>query len=581
MKIKYSTYSNITATVLNILLAYVVYMLCRIAYVCENWSLFAPGWQSLSLWSLLRGGVRAKERGWWQTMTKWIYVAINSLAVVINLCDAVYSQYTGRRTTSTFFHEFSNENKLGDIFFIELLNHWYLVLAGAALIAMLWLLYTKAQGDMVSDRKRYHITQGIAFAVMIPLAFIGMRGGLINTYRPVSLADANQYVNQPNEAAIVLNTPFSIIRTVGKTTYEDPKYFDDNTLTHIYNPIHTADSNTVMNKKNVVILIVESFGREYIGFYNRDLEGGKYKGYTPFIDSLLEHSMTWEQTYANGRTSIDGMPAVLASIPTFVEPFFFTSYSLNRVSGLPGELGKVGYSSAFFHGADNGSMGFQAAARAMGFDTYYGRNEYDDDPRFGGEKDFDGTWAIWDEPFLQYFATKMGEMQEPFITAVFTASSFENTVFVITSDHTNMSNHDIYRTPIGVFCGPIIIYDPSGQLPTGVQKGVAQQIDIMPTVLGMLGYPNPFVAFGRNLMDGDGGWTVNYTGGIYQYLANDTLIQFNGKEVTGTYCLSSDPMMTNPLPVSPAGHTKRLKAIIQQYMQRMLDDKLTVEDNTL
>ena len=647
MKIKYSTYSNITATVLNILLAYVVYMLCRIAYVCENWSLFAPGWQSLSLWSLLRGGVRydgcaiaytngiyaalmlipilAKERGWWQTMTKWIYVAINSLAVVINLCDAVYSQYTGRRTTSTFFHEFSNENNLGDIFFIELLNHWYLVLAGAVLIAMLWLLYTKPQGDMVSDRKRYHITQGIAFALMIPLAFIGMRGGLINTYRPVSLADANQYVNQPNEAAIVLNTPFSIIRTVGKTTYEDPKFFDDNTLTHIYSPIHTADSDTVMNKKNVVILIVESFGREYIGFYNRDLEGGKYKGYTPFIDSLLEHSMTWEQTYANGRTSIDGMPAVLASIPTFVEPFFFTSYSLNRVSGLPGELGKVGYSSAFFHGADNGSMGFQAAARAMGFDAYYGRNEYDDDPRFGGEKDFDGTWAIWDEPFLQYFATKMGEMQEPFITAVFTASShhpfvipeqyrdifpeeqlvmhkciryvdqslrkffataskqpwFENTVFVITSDHTNMSNHDIYRTPIGVFCGPIIIYDPSGQLPTGVQKGVAQQIDIMPTVLGMLGYPNPFVAFGRNLMDGDGGWTVNYTGGIYQYLANDTLIQFNGKEVTGTYCLSSDPMMTNPLPVSPAGHTKRLKAIIQQYMQRMLDDKLTVEDNTL
>ena len=96
-----------------------------------------------------------------------------------------------------------------------------------------------------------------------------------------------------------------------------------------------------------------------------------------------------------------------------------------------------------------------------------------------------------------------------------------------------------------------------------------------------------FMSPGNGADSGNGGavytnsGTVNYTGGIYQYQANDTLIQFNGKEVTGTYCLSSDPMMTNPLPVSPAGHTKRLKAIIQQYMQRMLDDKLTVEDNTI
>ena len=375
-----------------------------------------------------------------------------------------------------------------------------------------------------------------------------------------------------------------------------------------------------MNNKNVVILIVESFGREYIGFYNRDLDGGKYKGYTPFTDSLLEHSLTWQHTFANGRTSIDGMPAVLASIPTFVEPFFFTSYSLNRVSGIPGELAKVGYTSAFFHGADNGSMGFQAAARAMGFDAYYGRNEYDADPRFGGEKDFDGTWAIWDEPFLQYFATKMGEMQEPFVTAVFTASShhpfvipeqyrnvfpeeqlvmhkciryvdqslrkffetaskqewYNNTIFVITSDHTNMSNYNIYRTPIGVFSGPIFIFDPSGQLPTGIRQGIAQQIDIMPTVLGLVGYDRSYIAFGNDLLNrNDNGWTVNYTGGIYQFLTNDTLIQFNGTDVTGTYCLTDDPMMTQPQLAPPQRSVAKLKAIIQQYMQRMINDKLT------
>ena len=649
MKTKYRHCSPLLAAVLNILLAYGVYMLCRIVYVCENWSLFAQGWNNLSLWNLLRGGLRydgsaiaytntlyvllmllpvmAKERPWWQTMCKWIYVVINSLAVVANLCDAVYSQYTGRRTTSTFFSEFGNENNLGSIFLTELLNHWYLVLAGAVLIALLWLLYAKPDGQLElrsdADRRRYRITQWTAFVLAMPLAVIAMRGGIINTYRPVSLADANQYVNRPNEAAIVLNTPFSVIRTVGKTGYDIPQYFDESRLETLYTPLHTPDSSAVPTRRNVVVIIVESFGREYIGFYNRTLDGGRYRGYTPFVDSLLGQSLTWQQTFANGRTSIEGMPAVLASIPSFVEPFFFTGYSLNKVSGLPGELGKVGYSSAFFHGADNGSMGFQAAARAMGFEAYYGRNEYDADERFGGEADFDGTWAIWDEPFLQYFATKMGEMREPFVTAVFTASShhpfvipeqyrdtfpeeelvmhkciryadhalrrffetasrqpwFQNTIFVLCSDHTNMSNHDYYLSPIGLFRAPVLVYDPSGQLPRGVRPGIAQQIDIMPTVLGLVGYDRPYVAFGKDLMavPAESTWTVNYSGGIYQYLQGDTIVQFDGNRVTGTYDLATDPLMQRPLPSAPPPYVERLKAIIQQYMSRMVGDRLTAD----
>lgn len=100
------------------------------------------------------------------------------------------------------------------------------------------------------------------------------------------------------------------------------------------------------------------------------------------------------------------MPSILSSIPMFVEPFFLTPASMNNVSGLAGELKKEGYYSAFFHGAENGSMGFQAFARTTGFTDYFGRTEYDADKRFDGDKDFDGTWAIWDEPFMQFYATK-------------------------------------------------------------------------------------------------------------------------------------------------------------------------------
>ena len=657
MKIPLRVHTPLLATLCNIALAYIVFMLCRVLYVWENWSLFAPGWGALQTGDLLRGSLRfdssaffytnalylilmllpclPKERNWWHTMTKWVYVVINSLVVIVNLSDSVYSQYTGRRTTATFFHEFSNEGNLGTIFFTELLNHWYLVLAGAALIALLWLLYTKpAQpaGEPPLCRRsfarwRYYIPQSIAFVLLFPVAVIAMRGGATRTTRPITIANANQYVNQPHEAAIVLNTPFSVIRTLGKTTFADPHYMDEATLRQTFTPLHLPEAaalDTTLRGRNVVVIILESFGREYTGFFNKGLEDGTYKGYTPFLDSLLSVSLTWEQTYDNGRKSIDAMPSILSSLPMFVEPFVVTNYSLNRISGLAEELGKVGYSSAFFHGADNSSMGFQAFARSTGFQAYYGRTEFDEDPRFGGEKEHDGTWAIWDEPFLQFYAMKMSEMREPFITAVFTASShhpfnipekyverfpdealpihrcirysdnalrqffatasrqpwFHNTLFVITNDHTNQTNHDQYRTSIGVFSGPILIYDPSGVLPAAVMPGIAQQIDIMPTLLGLLAYPNPYVAFGKDLLRTapEEGWTVNYSSGIYQYLKGDTLIQFDGEQVTAAFDLRNDPLQQKPLREWPQMHERRLQAIIQQYMARMVNDELTVEE---
>ena len=117
------------------------------------------------------------------------------------------------------------------------------------------------------------------------------------------------------------------------------------------------------------------------------------------------------------------MPSILSGIPMFVEPFILTTYSLNNVSGIAGELSRTGYNTAFFHGAENSSMGFQAFARSTGFAHYYGRTEYNADPRFGGDNDFDGTWAIWDEEFLQFYSHTMNQMQQPFCTALFTATS--------------------------------------------------------------------------------------------------------------------------------------------------------------
>ncbi len=657
--IRASYISCIHAFLLNLLLAYVIYMVCRGIFFLENYHLYKESWQQLSFGDIIKGGLlfdtsailytnalyalmmllplHLKERNSWQSCARGLFILVNSIAVIMNLADAVYFQYTGRRSTTSVFREFSNENNIISIASTELLNHWYLVLAGVLLIFCLFKFTLKADelrfyshGKMSIGK--YYIIQVIALALFTPLCIAGMRGGFTTAVRPITISNANQYVNRPTEAAIVLNTPFSFIRTIGKDVFSDPKYFSLSELDKIYSPVHNATADTtatssVAKRKNVVVLIVESFGREYIGGYNKQLDGGKYKGYAPFIDELLKQSLTFDYTFANGRKSIDGMPSILSSIPHFVEPFFLTSASLNDVSGLADRLGECGYSSAFFHGAQNGSMGFEAFARTTGYQKYYGRTEYNNDKRFDGEKDFDGTWAIWDEPFLQYYALKMTEMKEPFITSVFTASShhpynipeiyksrfpddgknpihkcirytdmalreffetakkqpwYKNTIFIMTSDHTNAIDHKEYATDLGVYVAPILFFDPSGEMPRGQHHGIAQQIDIMPTVLNYLGYNKPYVAFGIDLLNtpADKTWAVSYNGGIYQYVKGDYFIQFDGTKLKAAYNYKKDWMMTtnlvNDKSAQPAltTMTKELKAIIQSYMQRMQNNAL-------
>ncbi len=661
MKIKAFPFSHILSVLINLAPVYLLYMITRVAFVLENWSLFSVDWEQLDMGELLAGSLRfdssailytnclwvllmlfplhTKERPWWHTMCKWLFVVINSLGLTINLVDSVYSQYTGRRTTGTFFAEFSNEDNLGGIFFTELVNHWYLLLLGLALVAALWFLYVKPdialfqspqQTPQTKHKKsHYYLATTLSFLVAVPFCIFAMRGGFTRDTRPITISNANQYVHSPQQASIVLNTPFSIIRTLGKTTFADPGYFTPSQLDSLYSPIHVPTSADtvpmVSGQKNVMVIILESFGREHIGYYNPGRES-----YTPFLDSLLAHSLTYEHTFANGRKSIDAMPSTLSSVPYFIEPFILTPSSLNDISGLADCLGQQGYNTAFFHGAPNSSMGFQAFARSSGFKHYFGMTEYCDDPRTGGRDDFDGHWAIWDEEFLQFTATTLTEhVGEPFMVGFFSATShhpfniperykdtykegplplhrtllysdhalqhffatasqqpwFKNTLFVITADHTSQLQYAESLTSVGIITIPIAIYDPSGELPTGKRPGVMQQIDIMPTVLRILGYNKPYLAFGKDVFDpGETPWAVSYSNNIYQYIEGDYTLLFDGEQPTGLYNYVADPLLKDNLLKRPDSQRPpqsdemllRLKAIVQSYMQRMSTNSLVL-----
>lgn len=632
-------YSPLLAVLWNLLLVYFVYQIARLEYYVENrdylsytWDIFQGGLlfdTSAILYTnalyvvMMLFPLHWKENKIYHKVCQWLFVVVNSITFAINLADSVYFRYTMRRTTTTVFEEFSNEGNLGSIIGTEFLNHWYLVLLFALVVFLLWRCYVEPSINSHSLKWwRYDVACLLSLLLFAPFCVAGMRGGFTTAVRPITISNANQYASRPVDAALALNTPFALIRSIGKNVFVVPHYFsDEKALASMYTPIHTLNDSAAVVKKNVVVLIVESFGREYIGALNKDLEGGKYKGYTPYVDALIGKSTTFQYSFCNGRKSIDGMPSVLSSIPMFVEPFILTPSSMNDYTGLAGILGQEGYETAFFHGAQNGSMGFQAFAQKTGFKHYFGRTEYE---AAKGTDDFDGTWAIWDEPFLQYYAEEMGKMKQPFMTAVFTASShhpfvipeqykqqfpegkleiqkcirytdmaigkffetaskqpwFENTIFVLTSDHTNMSDHDYYQTDLGGFCSPIIIYEPSHPEGQVIDK-IAQHIDILPTVLGMLGYQKPYFGFGIDLLNtpSEDTWAVNYLSGIYQYVRNGYVLQFDGQKTKGIYSLSDSLMQQNlihqPSVVSHQSQMEReLKAIIQQYMERMTQNRL-------
>ena len=637
------------AFICNIALAYMVLMLCRVIFLTVNHELYSDSLASNSMEDLLRGSLlfdtaavcylnipyilalllplHLKECRFTQKLTHILYTVGISVGVIANFADCVYVPFTGRRSTWSVFSEFSNEGNIAKIIGVELFNHWYLTIGAVLIIWAAYKLYRPAKEHGAGKLKSYYITRIAMLAAVVPLIIFGIRGGVGKHVRPITISNANQYVNSPNEAAIVLNTPFSMIRTISKTPFKEVKYFAQEELDNIYSPVHRPASQSEFTKKNVVVFILESFGKDYIGAFNPERTTPSL---TPFLDSLITESYTYAYSYGNGRKSIDGMPSTLSSIPMFVEPFFVTPASLNKVSGIAGELAKKGYNTAFFHGAPNGSMGFQAFARTTGYQAYYGLDEFNAAKKDGGKDHFDGTWAIWDEPFFEYYAETIESIKEPFVTTMFSASShhpfripeeykdiipegelpihkcvtytdkalrtfferakksewYKNSLFVITADHMNQTNDERYKNASGMFEVPVIFFSPDKSEPfaPGIDScTIAQQIDIMPTVLHSLNYDKEFVAFGKSLVNttADESFAVNYINNIYQYYKGKYMLQFDGNAAKALYNVREDKLLkenlVDKLPATVQQMEKELKAIIQQYMYRMMNNKLVAE----
>jgi len=556
----------------------------------------------------------------YQQITNYIFYLFNSIALAANFIDIIYFRFTLKRTSGDIFNYFANE----DSQFFGLIpqfifDFWYIFLLWLVFIFLMIFLCKKIQPKLripAKSKIKVYGLRTIFFLLLLFFSVIGIRGGF--QLKPISIIHAGQYSEGKN-LPLILNTPFTIIKTINQNALKPVRYFkNEEDAFRIYSPEHKVFSDSLTEEfrdLNVVIIIMESFSSEHIAALNPELEN--YKGFTPFLDSLISESLVFTG-FANGKRSIEGIPAILSSLPTLMNYDFITSiYSGNKISSIANLLKEKDYSTTFYHGGTNGTMGFEAFTKVAGFYKYYGRNEYNN------ENDYDGKWGIYDEEFFQYFANDLNKTIQPFLSVFFSLSShhpysipekhknkfkkgkleihesiayadyslgeffktaskmpwFENTLFVITADHTSENYYPQYQTMVGNYSIPIVFYKPNSVL-KGSSKKIAQQIDIMPSVLSFLNYDKNYIAFGKDLFnEKSDNFAVSYLNGNYQIIKNDYVLNFNGKESVSLYNFKLDNLLKNNLIEKEDSTGKEmetfLKSIIQQYNERLIHNDLT------
>ena len=545
--------------------------------------LFLPVW----IWVIF--GHSWRDR--FPAINRILFVISSMTVLIFNGIDTGYSQVTAKRSGYELFDILGDD---ANRFAPYLTDNWYIILG---LAAMGYLIYrwVPIRGQYPDINFRMRPLRGlIATLTFAAICLLGFRGGF--QLRPLRAIDASNFV-QPEIAPLVTSTPLQIISTwkrnglpnfefdiqfpVNSAITSEPKIsasqhwlFDNSTALSPFPMSRTLGGGWV--QPNIVVIVVESLARDYTGF-------GNGKPFTPFLDKIAADPQTipFPYCFANGTKSIEMVPSIFCGMPSLMSEFYVTSaYASNKVNNAY-KLAK-GYKTAFFHGSNNGTMGFQSFLKQTGLQQYHGIDQYPPDLY---KRDFDGNWGIFDEPYLQHFIRCMDTMndgKQPIFASVFTLSShhpytipkpylnklpgtpetvqhtiayadialqkffqtaatkpwFNNTVFVITGDHTSHSDKEYFYSQSGHYEVPFLIYAPgidikhinekpnqseefrnqqlriqqpqtftnpprnewANIINTATQKTLSQ-CDIIPTLWNLLGANNPRLGFGRSAFD--------------------------------------------------------------------------------
>ncbi|MEK6556296.1 MAG: sulfatase-like hydrolase/transferase, partial [Bdellovibrionota bacterium] len=292
----------------------------------------------------------------WQAHRLWfwtvdfIFVTLNTLLIALNLVDIELISFNSRRLTPVFF---TLTQDVGGQLPQLIAYYWWIALSIIALGSLVSYLTPKVQLQQRADVTLKN--QKVFIVVFLMFFALGIRGSLAGE----SLSQNQAFEGTSDVGHLTLNTTFTFVKWKPQAI-EPFQFYSPEEMKSILEArmqLNTpSQSLNLVKPKNIVVIILESFGLEYMG----EIANGR-PGYTPFLDSLAAKSLFFKNAFANGKRSIEVMPSVMAAFPSLLdEPFLQSTSQDLRLHGLPELLKPEGFKSYFFHGAHNGSMFFDS-----------------------------------------------------------------------------------------------------------------------------------------------------------------------------------------------------------------------------
>jgi uncharacterized sulfatase len=488
------------------------------------------------------------SKGLFEKIERILFVVLNTVALLMSLDDYELFLFMGKRLSYDLF--FITEDIFQQLPQL-LLNYWFM-----PLISILFGI-----SFYYGDKRFFHLKKDdrksfLGMFIFLGCLFVGIRGGV----QSKSINVQSAFVQGKNELGhLVLNSPYHFLRTLKNGPRKKITYFetDEEAKSQILKERQLISDYKGQKSANLVLIILESFSMEYVE-----------KGYTPFLSELKSKGLFFERHLANGRRSIEALPSLLCGLPSLIEePISKSVYAGNKFQCFSQILKAKGYRNYFFHGGNRGTMGFESYTLSNGFHKYFARDDY-------GEEDYDGTWGVYDLPYLEYVVKSISKIEGPFVSGIFTLSShqpysipqnfkgkfpkgtldihesigyvdfslrnffqkaqkekwFKDTYFVITSDHTQKLESPKFSNLVGRYRVPLILLGPG--IKAGVVSKVTQHSDIPSTVLDLLEVDGELPLTGVSVLSRDNGLALNFADGNTYFIATgNKVLTLNSEKI--------------------------------------------------
>lgn len=483
-----------------------------------------------------------------KAITIWVTVLM-SIIMMASSANIPYFQYFGKDINSSVFQWFGYVGTTAGMLFQE---KTYLLHIGIYIVmTVIYVLMMKELYRFFSrliDRSEMPFL-GVFFRrivislPLIALCIFGIRGR--TGYNPIKISEA-YYCDDPFLNQLGINPAFNLLTSsIDDMRPENNKLKlmpDGEAISFVRKDLNITgevDSADVLRryvmtarpekKPNVVFILMESMSASLMNTF------GGQPGLTPQLDSLYHHSLAFTDFYSAGIHTNHGITASLYSFPALMFRNLMKGTVTPRRHGIPTVLKEKGYHNLFFmtHEAQYDNM--KAFLATNGYDDIYSQESYPKDSvvnSFGVSDHFEFNFALRKiddqarrhRPFLAtiltisnhppyvippYFKPKSKDPETQiveyadwsisnFIHKAYRRPWFKNTIFVILADHGKRVGSSEAELQPSYNHIPLIIFGAG--VPTFLYKGLATQVDIMPTLFGLMGIDYTFSGFGYDLM---------------------------------------------------------------------------------